>query len=106
MLRAPSGPLAADFSYYNRTRFPGLENDQPNAYCNALLQVGTGGALSLTQDYPPRFLPAPALHAPPLHAQASCLRLLSSQLTTHTSRAPPLPARSCCTTCRSSATCC
>lgn len=29
-----------DFSYYNRTRFGGLENDLPNCYCNSLLQVG------------------------------------------------------------------
>lgn len=29
-----------DFSFFNRTRFAGLENDAANAYCNALLQVG------------------------------------------------------------------
>lgn len=28
-----------DFSYYNRTRLAGLENDLPNCYCNPLLQA-------------------------------------------------------------------
>lgn len=28
-----------DFSFYNRTRLAGLENDLPNCYCNGLLQV-------------------------------------------------------------------
>eukprot|EP00232_Nephroselmis_pyriformis_P020844 CAMPEP_0182864542 /NCGR_PEP_ID=MMETSP0034_2-20130328/7223_1 /TAXON_ID=156128 /ORGANISM="Nephroselmis pyriformis, Strain CCMP717" /LENGTH=596 /DNA_ID=CAMNT_0024996801 /DNA_START=83 /DNA_END=1869 /DNA_ORIENTATION=- len=28
-----------DFSYYNKTKFAGLENDLANCYCNSLLQV-------------------------------------------------------------------
>lgn len=28
-----------DFSFFNRTRFAGLENDAANAYCNAVLQA-------------------------------------------------------------------
>jgi PAB-dependent poly(A)-specific ribonuclease subunit 2 len=48
-LRAQSGVRyeEADVSFYNRTRFAGLENDLPNAYANALLQVLRASACTM-----------------------------------------------------------
>lgn len=34
-----------DFSFYNRTKFSGLENSMANCYCNPLMQVNLANSL-------------------------------------------------------------